>query len=180
MEFQARFAGVSFNDGLYRLHGAHSGLLAVEAIAAGFPEFASRATPFAFDWLGRHVALDAMRPSVAGEPQILVLESGTGDALEVPCDFVAFHEVELVEHADAALAREFFMEWAAANPSVVPIGVEYCVGYRIPLFLGGSDTVDNLELGEARVYWSLMGQLSAGAVEPQEDARIRAVRIRDE
>lgn len=34
-----------------------------------------------------------------------------------------------------------------------------CVGYKRPLFLGGKDAVENLELSEVEVYWHLMGQL---------------------
>jgi hypothetical protein len=35
----------------------------------------------------------------------------------------------------------------------------HCVGFRSPLFLGGQDSVDNLELTDLDVYWSLSGQL---------------------
>jgi len=31
--------------------------------------------------------------------------------------------------------------------------------YKRPLFLGGSDTTDNLEISDLEVYWLLMGQL---------------------
>ncbi len=34
-----------------------------------------------------------------------------------------------------------------------------CVGYRKPLFLGGQDVIDNLEISDMEVYWSLCGQL---------------------
>ncbi|WP_277621809.1 T6SS immunity protein Tdi1 domain-containing protein, partial [Caballeronia zhejiangensis] len=36
---------------------------------------------------------------------------------------------------------------------------EECVGYRIPLFLGGKDVMDNLETSNLDVYWTLMAQL---------------------
>jgi len=31
--------------------------------------------------------------------------------------------------------------------------------YKRPLFLGGSDTTDNLEISDLEVYWLLVGQL---------------------
>jgi hypothetical protein len=37
--------------------------------------------------------------------------------------------------------------------------VTECIGYRVPLFLGGSDTVENLEKVDLDVYWHLHGQL---------------------
>jgi hypothetical protein len=38
------------------------------------------------------------------------------------------------------------------------------VGYGVPLFLGGQDVVDNLELTDLDVYWSVCGQLRCGAM----------------
>jgi len=33
------------------------------------------------------------------------------------------------------------------------------MGYRKPLFLGGSDEVENLEVSDLDVYWHIMGQI---------------------
>lgn len=79
------FARRSFKDGLYRVHDADSGPAAQQLIAEAFPEFAARATPFGFDWLGRQFAIDSLR-LIAGEPQVLMIEPGTGEVLEIPCD----------------------------------------------------------------------------------------------
>jgi Domain of unknown function (DUF1851) len=37
-----------------------------------------------------------------------------------------------------------------------------CVGYQVPLFLGGKDSLENLEITDLDVYWSLSGQLRQG------------------
>jgi len=70
-----------------------------------------------------------------------------------------FHEDELVQEAHAALAEPFYREWRAESGDDVPLGPGECVGYRVPLFLGGKDEVDNLERTDAEVYWSLTGQM---------------------
>lgn len=88
-----------------------------------------------------------------------MLEPGTGQALEIPASFVGFHDGELVDYADSALAENFFDNWAASNPGSLPLGRDKCVGYKVPLFLGGPDTMDNLELSDIEVYWSISGQL---------------------
>ena len=36
---------------------------------------------------------------------------------------------------------------------------EECVGYKTPLFLGGKDVMDNLEILNLDVYWTLTAQL---------------------
>ena len=57
-DFAGRYAGCSFEGGLYRVHSEGSGPRGQQLVSEGFPRFASRAVPFAYDWLGRQFALD--------------------------------------------------------------------------------------------------------------------------
>ena len=111
---------------------------------------------FGFDWLGRQFSLDAHR-GTADDPEVLLFDVGAGEALEIPVGFSSFHDEELVDYSDAALAIDFFQQWLEGNPAPIPFGS--CVGYRVPLFTGGADTLDNLERTDIDVYWSLTGQL---------------------
>lgn len=36
-----------------------------------------------------------------------------------------------------------------------------CIGYKVPLFLGGKDDVSNLELSDLDVYWYAISQTLA-------------------
>jgi hypothetical protein len=38
------------------------------------------------------------------------------------------------------------------------------VGYKVPLFFGGQDAVENLELADLDIYWSISGQFRRGAL----------------
>lgn len=163
MEFAAEFAGASFGDGIYRVHDDRTGPRALALVAEAFPGFAERVRPFGYDWLGRQFAVDSGRIN-AGQPQVLLLEPGTGEALEIPLPFAAFHEEELIEHADAALANQLFGAWSEVNQGSVPLRRDQCVGYKVPLFLGGRDAVENLERCDIDVYWSICGQLRSGVV----------------
>lgn len=156
--FALEFAGASFDGGLYRVHDDRSGPNALVAIADAFPELAARACPFGYDWLGRQLAVDVAR-LVDGQPQILLLEPGTGEALEIPVSFAAFHDEEVIDHGDAALAARFFRSWASAHPECTPLPRDQCVGYKVPLFLGGTDDLENLEVTDLDVYWAICTQL---------------------
>lgn len=163
VEFAGEFSGASFGGGLYRVHDDQTGPRALKLVVEAFPEFAGRVRPFGYDWLGRQFAVDFGRVD-AGQPQVLLLEPGTGEALEVPLPFAAFHDEELVEYADAALAAGFFEDWSAGHGDVLPLERNACVGYRVPLFLGGRDATENLELSDLDVYWSICGQLRRGTL----------------
>jgi T6SS immunity protein Tdi1, C-terminal len=160
--FVSEYSGATFDLGLYRIHTRQSQEVAHSLVRESFPTFADRLTCFAFDWLGRQFALDSARIE-RGEPFVAMVEPGTGEVLEIPATMQAFHDVELVDAADAALARSFFTAWAAAHPEGLPLSHRQCVGYQTPLFLGGRDSLGNLEITDLAVYWSLAGQLMQAA-----------------
>jgi hypothetical protein len=151
-----QLGGKSYCGGLYRLFSGDRIGEASEAIQRVFPEFRGKITVFGYDWLGRHFAVDNRRIE-NGQPLVLMLEVGAGEAMQIPTPIIEFHNTELVEYADDALARQFFEKWKSFHPS--PIGHDRCAGYKIPLFLGGRDTVDNLELIDLSVYVEICGQL---------------------
>jgi len=156
---------------------ATSGPLALAWIGEAFPEFASRACPFGYDWLGRQFAIDTGR-SHAGQPLVLLLEPATGEGLQIPLVFGAFHNEGLVEYRDAALASGFFNTWAQKHAGALPLAQGDCVGYQVPLFLGGRDTVDNLEVIDLEVYWTTCGQLRRGSLHMPEGTSIKGISSR--
>lgn len=163
-------------DGAYRLHRAEDVRRFTELAKEAFPNYADRITCFGVDWLGRQFATDASRIA-GGQPQVLLLEPGTGEALEVPVGYEGFHASELVEAADAAVAYGFFRQWL--NSGGVCPSYGQCIGYKQPLFLGGADDVANLELADLDVYWSLSAQLLAHARGLPVGAKIGRVTLAD-
>ena len=125
-------------------------------VAVGFPEFGNRIKCFAFDWLGRVFAADLDR-SEDEQPGVVMFEPGSGEALEIPCSVSVFHTKELIEFTDAALAENFYKQWLASDGDAPGYG--QCIGYKLPLFLGGADKIGNLEVSDIDVYWHLFGQL---------------------
>lgn len=150
------YGGQSFNQGLYRMLPKQT-VASWNGIAEqAFPAFTHRLSCFAVDWLGRIFALDSGRTE-AGYPGVLLLEPGTGEALEIPCDIESFHDSELVIYREEALAESFFQQWLEQGGN--PPRITQCAGYKVPLFLGGSDTPDNLAITDLDVYWHLSAQL---------------------
>ena len=154
-------AGSTLGHGLYRLHTESSAAAADLLVGAAYPDFEGRIACFGMDWLGRQFSLDASR-GASGDPEVLLFDVGAGEALEIPTAFSAFHDTELVDYTDAALASEFFEQWLREHPE--PIHFDQCVGYKVPLFLGGADQLGNLSGTDVDVYWTLTGQLRVAAL----------------
>ncbi len=150
------FGGQSFSKGLYRIHTKDSVNKWNSILTEAFPEFERRITCFGCDWLGRQFTLDNQRVE-NGQQQILMFEPGTGDVFEIPCNIIQFHEEEIPEYNKSCLASDFFNDWIVENSNGIEINE--CVGYKTVLFLGGEDTVKNLEKGDMDIYWSICSQL---------------------
>ena len=172
-ELFARFSGTSFNNGLYRVFRPCDVQDWNATVEAAFPAFKGKLTCFGVDWLGRIFALDSGR-QVSRRFGVTIFEPGSGQALMVPCDIEMFHDIELVDRGDAALAETFFDQWIQVGGG----GPSYCqcVGYKRPLFLGGADTVENLELTDLDVYWTISAQLISKlrGVTPGTSVKIKA------
>jgi len=144
-DLRQEFGGTDFGDGLYRVMTEQGSIQAKRYLNTAFPELENRLDPFGVDWLGRIF-------SVRSDQKTIVLaEPGTAELLDIPLELFDFHKIELAHHSDAALAESFYMQWST----------DQCVSYRKPLFLGGADVIDNLELSDMDVYWTLTSQMIA-------------------
>ncbi|MFF1254966.1 T6SS immunity protein Tdi1 domain-containing protein [Pseudarthrobacter sp. NPDC058329] len=170
------YGGTTFDGGLYRVHSAASSREASEAAAYAFPALKTAWVCFGFDWLGRQFALDFHRGSPEN-PEVVLLEPGTGEALEVPVAFSDFHDYGLSRYRDSCLLPDFFRNWRASGGQEPKFN--QCIGYKTPLFLGGSDDESNLELTDIDVYWSITGQLIVATRDLPDGASISSLGIRN-
>ncbi|MFC0545408.1 T6SS immunity protein Tdi1 domain-containing protein [Kutzneria chonburiensis] len=157
-ELAAIGAGASFGNGIVRVHSEGEMRRAQSLIKEAFPEYTNRILPVAKDWLGRQYAglLDEEAGMVS---QLLLIEPGSGDAFEIDCGIATLFDVEFVADPVTYLATDLFAEWTIDHPETPKSGD--CVGFKVPLFLGGAGAVDNLEVTDEEVYWSIFGQLKA-------------------
>lgn len=148
--------GRTFGGGVYRVHSTMSAQAANALVGAAYPDYSQRISCFGFDWLGRQFAT-ILATGGNTDPEVLMFEPGTGEVLQGGVPFSTFHDQELVDFADDVLATNFFSEWVTSGGQRPAF--DECVGYRVPLYLGGKDVIANLEISDMDVYWTLMGQL---------------------
>ncbi|UWQ03522.1 DUF1851 domain-containing protein (plasmid) [Aliiroseovarius crassostreae] len=156
----AKYSGCSFNKGLYQLLPKEKIPEFTASIVAAFPEFSKRTIIFGSDWMGRAFGIDGARRK-DDQPLILMFDLSDRRALEVPEDFVGFHNNELVDYPNDSLAKEFFHDYLAAGGKHPEAG-QVC-GLDVPAFLGGQETFENMHLIDLDVYWHVTGQLISTA-----------------
>lgn len=132
---------------LWRRHDEASAAVALAAIHEMHPgpEWDGLA-PIAEDWQGRQYAWSYR--------SLLLFHPGSAEVWEVDYDTL---DEALEADPVTFLRTDLFARWQDRHPEPVPDGS--CVGYRVPLFAGGLDTVENLVVLPTRAYWSLAGQM---------------------
>jgi hypothetical protein len=170
-----KLGGKTFNHGIFRFYRGDQIKGWTELISNIFVAVQGQGIAFGCDWLGRQFILDNSEP-VAGNPTVVCLEPGVPDSFCTDLPIVEFHNRVLVEKGEAALAKTLYQEWRKHNRVDIPPA--QCVGYRVPLFLGGEDTLMNLEMIDMEVYLHFFGQLWEEVRKLPEGSPIGEISIR--
>lgn len=163
-------AGCSFGDGVLRVFTEDQARRSQSLVNAMFPERAPRIRPFAQDWQGRQYVLDLHRSCI-----VLLIEPGSGSVFSLDEAIPELFDQCMIDEPDVFLAMDLFRPWRDLHSEAVPVGK--CVGFKQPLFLNGENTVDNLEVIDEDVYWSIHGQLWAQAKDLPPGTSIGSVQI---
>ena len=153
----AGYCGASFNDGLLRFHDSDSGPLYREHVREAFgAALPPGADVLAVDWMGRQVVT---APSGVADLVLYVADIGAG----LVSEFLTLCELALAlkaDHGAQIFDEDQYLAWRASiGTPAGAIAFEDCVGYATPLFLGGAESVENLELGDLDVYWTIGSQI---------------------
>lgn len=149
--FLEKFGGMQFAQGLFNVFNISDLDKWSQIVFGVYPQYYNNVKLFGYDWLGRVFGMSTIKRAV------YIFEIGTLDALEVPCSFLEFLNDEIPYHHDACFASAFFEEWKKLYQTP-----KYgrCIGYKVPLFLGGSDVIENMEDSNMEVYWYLLSEIS--------------------
>lgn len=153
-DFVLQLGGKTFGNGLFRSFSKENLEAWTGNVNEAYPEFEGKFILFGYDWLGRCFGIDLRKKS---RGNVLMFEIGAAEIFEIPCSFLEFLNEEIPEYSDECLAEEYFHQWTESSGKTLEYG--RCAGYRIPLFLGGEDALDNLEDSDMDVYWSVLTQV---------------------
>lgn len=141
--FFETLGGRSFNGGLYRTVHPADLRLWNGRIRLAFPDYAAGIICFGYDWLGTAFALKPARLE-EGRPGVAMFDLASGDAMEVSANLITFHEKAVFDRSEETLVASFYEKWRASGGAAP--AYDQCIGFKVPLFLGGEEEVDNLEV----------------------------------
>ncbi|HTF81107.1 MAG TPA: T6SS immunity protein Tdi1 domain-containing protein, partial [Cytophagales bacterium] len=109
---------------------------------------------FGFDWLGRELAIGIEDTSLEGA--IILFDPATGEYYTLEIDLKGFLNEVMVDQRNETFAFETFNQWL--NQTGYKLKFSECVGFKVLLFLGGDDVIENFEVYDFDVYWELNRQ----------------------
>ncbi len=152
--FIESYGNKTFNKGLYRTYGFEDAEKWTKIVINDYPEFEGKIICFASDWEGNQYA----QKFINNVSTIVIFEISTGDYFELEQTIEGFHEVDLIDYDDETLHIQKF-EKAMKYLSISQINNKECIAHKISLLLGGEDTLENLEITDMEVNWSLQQQI---------------------
>lgn len=170
------FGGLSFNRGIYRFHNANSAQIWTKIAIESIPILDGNLYCFGYDWLGRQFAINS-HDKFSMDQLVLILDPESGEAYRVERNIFDFHNVELVESPNKAIAEDAFIEWLLTDPR--QLEQFECVGLRVPLRLGGIDKLQNRERTDMEVYWEFCSQILNNTKSQPDGTRLYQVRLDD-
>lgn len=161
-EFAEKYAGASFNEGIFRFYDSESGPAMQQIVEdTFFKGYPTTHIVFASDWLGKQYAIDP-EDVVDGEPQITMFDVEENTGFAIPMSFWIFLEEGLLEYRDITVCFDLFEDWLESNDYSKLTSPYNCAGMTVPASLGGECDVDNLAVIDMEVYWSLTSQITQG------------------
>lgn len=169
--FLDQFGGRSFGGGVLKVMERSDIPLYKDAIMGICFKFSGDDfRPFAYNWLGQIFMIDDRE----GRGHVMIMRIDTITTAYTDTGFLEYLNDELPENPERSLHVTQYGEWAASHG---PVGPGECVGYKVPFFLGGDDSPDNMEVIDMDVYWTMTGQLWRAYLGLPEGTEIGSVTI---
>jgi len=147
---------------LVRFHDSTTGPNYRQLVFEAFPEVRGidrKADVLAFDWHG----CQYLTAKVKGESDLMVLKADLGvGAVDVWATGPEFAAVLNLDEVGEVFNGEAYDQWrAAAGRPEGQLPFTDCVEFTMPLYLGGEETLENLQLIDLEVSWTIGAQLRA-------------------
>ena len=153
LDFIMNYSKESFGSGLFMVVDSNNLEYFKGLVQSCFSELSDDIRVIGFDWLGRIFV-----SSDTSDSEIYMCDAGSHEILEIPLGIKEFLNNEIPAYPDELFALDFYKEYISqggTSPSY-----DQCLGYKIPLFLGGLDDLSNIEQIDFDVFWTIMSQLS--------------------
>lgn len=155
IEFFKKYNGATIENGLFRFPKSSELSKFQLMIGDYFEEFKNaNIFPFGYDWMGRVFSIGKSE----NETITYMFDPATGEHFELEQDLFGFLNEDLTDYRGELLDETRFLELIERDKTNLKLNE--CFGYDQYLFLGGEDSINNIEKCDIEVYWESNSQLA--------------------
>ena len=147
----------TYNDGIYTIVSREEAEKLLPLVESVFPHIKGQIDIIAVDWMARVFAVDASAKDASGLSTVSCYDLAAPSSFFTDSNFDEFHEQVAVDQQYALFNINQYEDWIKGNAP--PSDGVSCVGYKIPLFLGGEDALENQELSDRSVYLHILAEM---------------------
>ena len=163
----------SFEKGLFRIHTLGSSFYWTEIVTEYFKKHKGKVYCFAFDWMGRQFAID-----LKGKNLIYMFDYATGESFIMAQTLNGFFEEDLFTYREDTLLVDLFENFFVKEKRSF-LEFDECITFKQPLFTGGEDNIENMEIGDIEVNWEINYQLFCKINKLSNNTLIKDISIED-
>lgn len=162
-------------NGLYTIIDRTEAAMLTGLAESVFPTAAGKITVYAVDWMGRLFATTTGTGYLdsTGAATITCFDLAEPSAFATDTNFDDFHNLTAIDMIADLFNLEQFTQWTAVNAP--PNDGTSCIGYKIPLFLGGQDALENMAKTDRSVYLHILSELWAAASKVPSGSRVQQI-----
>lgn len=146
--FLNHLGGKSFNKGLYRIHTLESSFEWTVFIKKIFPEYSDDIVVISYDWYGRQFAINVKEINL-----MHMYDPATFEYFNIYDDISEFHNLTITDSDEDLLLNEEFQDWLRIGNTLLDL--TECVGFKVPLFMNGQESLINTERIDIKFYWEI-------------------------
>lgn len=165
--------GRSFEQGAFRFHTFNSSAIWSNLLRSYFTEFNNNFYCFGYDWMGCMYGY-----SLDEEPTVFIFDPADMDTREAVTNVEDFFNIDLVKYKEDTLLTGKFNS-VKKLLHINSLEYDKCLGYKVPLFLGGEDKEDNFDKWDLEVYWEIQHKIYEQIKDLPEGTQIGEIKIED-
>ena len=167
------YEGSTFNEGMFKIHTLGSSFFWTEIVTTFFNQYKNSCYCFGFDWMGRQFAYH----DKDGKTKILMFDCSTAEVFEIEQTIDVFFDEDLVDYINETLDTETFYAFKELN-KIKNLSFKNCISYITPLFLGGEDNLQNLEVIDMEVNWEVNYQVYCKIKDLPDQTLIKSISLK--
>ncbi len=164
-----------YNDGVYVILNRSDTITLTTLIESVFPTISGKIAPFAVDWMGRIFVSDISILNDAGAATVTCFDLAEPSSFATDADFEEFHNYTAVDNMNALFNMEQLAKYSSSNKFLSDD--LNCIGYKVPLFLGGLDSPDNQEITNRSVYLHMLTELWIATSLLPEGSKVAEIKL---